>query len=238
MGPLLALAAYQTAAFGVPWSTGYAHVANPTFAAGMAHGVLGVGWPRPTVLLLLLVGRTRGLLYVAPVLALAFVGLVRGVRAPESRRRALSAGAIVVAFLLMNAGYYMWWGGAALGPRHVIPALPFLCLGFAWLPAQWLPGGPTAAEPPARQWPLDLFVVLLAVSVVNQLAAVAVSPLVPPGVEVLFAHTYARLVRGEIAILPGSTNLGMLLGLRGVISLLPLLVAWGVGGALIRRSLR
>ena len=30
--------------------------------------------------------------------------------------------------------------------------------------------------PAARQWPLDLFVVLLVVSVVNQLAAVAVSP--------------------------------------------------------------
>jgi hypothetical protein len=218
--PLLALAVYQTTAFGAPWSSGYAHVANPTFAAGMAHGILGVGWPRPQVVLALLFGRARGLLYVAPVLALAIVGLVRGVRDPHSRRRAITASAIVIAFLLMNAGYYMWWGGAALGPRHMVPALPFLCLGFAWvLPAAgW-----------QRAWQGDLFVVLLGISVVNQLAAVVVSPLAPPEGDVLFGHVYRHLIHGEVAILPGAANVGLLLGLPGPLSLLPLLGLWAVG---------
>jgi hypothetical protein len=214
--PLLALAVYQTAAFGAPWSSGYAHVANPTFAAGMAQGILGVGWPRPQVVLALLVGRARGLLYVAPVLALAIVGLVRGVRDRQTRRRAVTASAIVVAFLLMNAGYYMWWGGAALGPRHVVPALPFLCLGFAWFL-------------PAQRWQGDLFVVLLGISVINQLAAVVVSPLAPPGGDVLFGHVYRHLVHGDVAILPGASNVGLLLGLPGPFSLLPLLALWGLG---------
>jgi hypothetical protein len=223
--PLLVLAAYQTAAFGAPWQSGYAHVANPTFAAGMAHGILGVGWPRPAVLVALLIGRARGLFYIAPVLALALVGLVRGVRDPMSRRRAVVATAIVTAFLLMNAGYYMWWGGAALGPRHVVPALPFLCLGLAWFL-------------PAAGWRADLFVVLLGIAVVNQLGAVAVSPLAPPGGDVLFGYVYQHLVHGQLAILPGASNLGMLLGLRGLASLLPLLVAWALALAILIRALR
>jgi hypothetical protein len=217
--PLLGLAAYQTAAFGAPWSSGYAHVTNPTFAAGMAHGILGVGWPRPQVALALLFGRARGLLYVAPVLALAIVGLVRGVRDGQTRRRAVTASAMVIAFLLMNAGYYMWWGGAAWGPRHMVPALPFLGLGFAWLlPA---PGW-------QRGWQGDLFVGLLGLSVLNQLAAVVVSPLAPPEGDLLFGHVYRHLFRGEVAILPGAANVGLFLGLRGPLSLLPLLALWGV----------
>jgi hypothetical protein len=222
VGPLVALAWYQTVAFGAPWSTGYAHVANPTFAAGMAHGILGVGWPRPVVLLQLLLSPSRGLFYLSPVLALAAWGLVCGVRAPGSRHRALTALAIVVAFWLLNGGYYMWWGGAALGPRHCIPALPFLALGFAWyLPA---PG-----------WRGDLFVVLLAVSLVSQLAAVAVSPLAPPGVDALFAYVYPQLVHGTVARLPGSSNLGMWLGLHGPASLLPLLLLWSAAAVALAR---
>jgi hypothetical protein len=156
---------------------------------------------------------------------LALVGLVRGVRDPMSRRRAVVATAIVTAFLLMNAGYYMWWGGAALGPRHVVPALPFLCLGLAW----FLPG---------TGWRADLFVVLLGIAVVNQLGAVAVSPLAPPEGDVLFGYVYRHLVHGQLAILPGASNLGMLLGLRGLASLLPLLIVWALALAILIRAMR
>ena len=172
------------------WSSGYAHVSNPTFAAGMSQGVLGVGWPRPSVLLAMFFGRARGLFYVAPVLLLAAWGLGRGLRQPPTRRRALTAVAMLAAFALMNAGYYMWWGGAALGPRHIIPALPFLALGLAWLP--WT----------SRSCQL-LFAVALALSLSNQLAAVAVSPLADANVDVLFGHIYPALLRNQVAILPG-----------------------------------
>ena len=33
-------------------------------------------------------------------------------------------------YLALNSGYYMWDGGAALGPRHCVPMLPFLALGL------------------------------------------------------------------------------------------------------------
>lgn len=215
--PVLVLLGYQWAAFGSPLSTGYAHVADPEFAAGMSRGVLGVGWPRPSALAGMFFGRARGLFYLAPVLLLAVVGLARGVAHPPTRARAITATAIVLAFALLSAGYYMWWGGAALGPRHFVPALPFLCLGFAWL------------APGARPAVAVTFAVLLVVSVANQLAGVAVSPLAPPDVDLLFGHSWGNLARGRLAIYPGSTNLGLLLGLPGPFSLAPLGLLWALG---------
>lgn len=215
VGPLLALAAYQTAAFGSPWRSGYAFVSRPEFAEGMSHGLMGIGLPRPGVLVALLVGRSRGLLYTAPVLLLALVGLGRKVVADLRARRAEGplAGAVVLFFLLATAGYYMWYGGSAFGPRMVIPALPFLCMGL-----------PFAFSRP-RPW---LFGVLLAISAANQLAATAVEPSAPMVGDVLGGYLYPHLLRGEVPLVPGASNLGALFRLKGAASLLPLLLLWAL----------
>jgi hypothetical protein len=209
--PLAVLGAYQTAAFGHPLRTGYAYVVYPTFAAGMASGWLGISWPRPAALFGMLIGRSRGLLYLSPVLALGFVGLVRGFR-----QRQDGALAVVIALMLLNASYYMWWGGAALGPRHLVPALPFLAIG---LPLAFSASGCGGASPGP----------LLLISVVNQLVAVAVSALVPFGPDVLLEHAYPHLLAGRVAMLPGASNLGLILGLHGWVSLLPLVALWLFG---------
>jgi hypothetical protein len=216
--PLLVLAGYHTAAFGSPLRSGYSFVATTEFAEGMSRGLFGIGVPRPSVLLELLFGRARGLLYVAPVLVLGLIGLVRGVlsaRGGGPRREMAAAGLLVLGFLIMNAGYYMWWGGAALGPRHLIPALPFACLGI-----------PQALPATRRRLAYALLLPLLVVSVGNQLVATAVSPLAPVETDVLRDHVWAHFLAGRIAILPGAANGGMLLGLRGPASLLPLLAVW------------
>jgi hypothetical protein len=216
-GPLLLLLAYQYAAFGGPLRPGYALVTRPEFAAGMGQGVMGVGLPRPAVLFAELFGRARGLLYLSPVLVLGFVGLGR--RLARSRDDAVArldtlvAAAVVLYFLLMNAGYYMWYGGSALGPRHVIPALPFLCLGV-----------PFAFRGARRR----LLGALLTVSVMNQLAATAVDPAAPLVRDVLRDHVYRLLLAGDVALPGGRSNLGALVGLPGVASLLPLLALWAL----------
>jgi hypothetical protein len=224
--PLLLLGGYQLAAFGNPFSTGYSHLSNDTFARGMSRGLLGVSWPRPRALWGMLFGRSRGLLYISPVLALGFLGLGRVWRPGSHRRELVLASAVVLAFLLMSAGYYMWWGGAALGPRHVLPALPFLALGIA-------PALLAGDSPRVRWWAFAVAATLLLVAWVNQTAAVAVSPAAPFGGDVLRDQIYLPLWHGRVAVLSGSTNVGMLLGLRGPASLLPLLVLWLMGARAI-----
>src|SRR5690606_19355673 len=126
----LLLAGYHTWAFGGPLQTGYDFVYLDEFAEGMAVNY-GIGAPKLEVLAQLLFGSYRGLFYLSPVLLLAAWGL--GVRLVESSpasdhqqpplRRAdlLVAVAIVGYYLLLNSGYYMWDGGASLGPRHAVP---------------------------------------------------------------------------------------------------------------------
>jgi hypothetical protein len=213
--PLGALGAYQALAFGSPFRTGYAFVSRPEFAEGMSQGLMGIGLPRPGVLAALLVGRSRGLLYTAPVLLLAFVGLGRRLVEDVRARRWETplAAAIALFFLLATAGYYMWYGGSAFGPRMVIPALPFLCLGL----------------PFAFRRPRPVIVgVLLAVSVANQLFATAVEPSAPLVGDVLGGYLYPHLLRGEVPLVPGASNLGAIFRLRGPASLLPLLALWAV----------
>src|SRR5439155_3279064 len=190
------------------------------FAERMSRGLMGSGWPRPGALLALLVGRSRRLLYTAPVLLLAFLGLARRTVADVRARRAEGplAAALVLYFVLMTAGYYMWHGGSAFGPRHLIPALPFLCLGL-----------PFAFRRPRPV----LFAVLLTVSVLNQLAATAVEPAAPLVADVLRDYLYPHLLRGEIPLVPGASNLGALFHLRGLPSLLPLIVLCGLAGKML-----
>ncbi|MFY0538503.1 hypothetical protein [Nannocystis pusilla] len=137
-----ALAVYHTVAFGGPLKTGYDFVYLAEFAEGMRINY-GIHAPDPRVLLELLFGAYRGLFYLAPVLLLAPWGLACELRgwppAPKSmadgtwpvRQVACVCLAVVGFYLALNAGYYMWDGGAAIGPRHCVPMLPFLALALA-----------------------------------------------------------------------------------------------------------
>ena len=105
------------------------------FAAQQAGGFFGIHAPSWHAARLVLVGN-RGLFVVAPVLLLAAAGLVllwrRGARAES-----LLCGAVSVAFLVLELGYYDPYGGDSPGPRFFIPALPFLALGLAPAFARW-----------------------------------------------------------------------------------------------------
>ena len=123
---LLPLVGYNLVAFGTPFRLGYQGVVG---FDGMNRGLFGLSWPSVAVLWQILFGTERGLMWVAPALLLAPLGLV----ALGERCTALAwaAGAAVVVVLLVNAGYVYWDGGNSTGPRHAMPVAGLLALGLA-----------------------------------------------------------------------------------------------------------
>jgi hypothetical protein len=219
--PLALLAGYHWLAFGAPWLPGYARLTpGSAFAAGQAAGFFGVGWPGLGVAVELLVGLKRGLLTHAPWLALSLAGALLLPRWGRWFPEALCAIAVCLGLLAVNSGYAFWDGGASWGPRHLVPALPFLAL---------------LALPAARRWPV-LSWSLVAVSVLLTVAGVATRMLPDP------VHRFPLHDVLAPAILGGSitNNWGQLLGLAAWRGLVPLvlaavvLAAWVAG---FRRSL-
>lgn len=141
---LVPLVAYNLFAFGTVFRVGYGGVQG---FEGMEQGLFGLTYPKTMVLWELLVGRFRGLFWVAPVLVLAPIGFWAALKAQARREQggrdlwwaALAAGVVPV---LVNAAYVYWDGGNATGPRHAVPALPFLALALApawvWMREEWL----------------------------------------------------------------------------------------------------
>jgi hypothetical protein len=121
------LLAYNTAAFGNPLHLGYQS------EEGFEHlrrGLFGITTPEWWRLRELLIGRYRGLLPLAPLMAAAPLGLIVAGREPDRRGPAALAGFIALYYLLLNASYYYWEGGWAYGPRQIMSGLPFLALGL------------------------------------------------------------------------------------------------------------
>jgi hypothetical protein len=213
--PLGIVAIYHQACFGAPWRTGYSFVVDPTFVAGHAQGVMGLSFPRMTALWQMLFGAERGLFYLSPVLLLATGFTVWAAwRGDELSRVGLAAAG---ALLLANAGYDMWWGGAAAGPRHFVPAVPFL-----------LPGLAVAWRVPGIRARIAVLMVML-VSFAAAVALCAVGLEAPMGRDILFGYALPRLLSGRIAVFGGASNLGIELGLAPACSLGPVM-AWAVVG--------
>ena len=121
------LLAYDTAAFGRPWHLSYAYVANG-FRAEQSHGLFGIGAPHAFSSYLVFAGG-GGLLVISPVLIAAAVGLT--LLARRYPAEALVCVAVTAAFVVLNCGYFLAYGGFSPGPRFLVPALPFLAVGLA-----------------------------------------------------------------------------------------------------------
>ena len=132
--PLSITLAYNAAIYGNPLTLGYAHESSDTFNEGMAAGLMGIYLPRRSVLYHITLDPKFGLFWQSPVLLLAPVGYIATLMGRRYRAEALLSAYAVSAMLLMNAGYYLWWGGHAFGPRFIIPALPFFVVPLALVP--------------------------------------------------------------------------------------------------------
>jgi hypothetical protein len=227
------LMAYQWIAFGSPFRIGYAELEERSL---MSSGFFGITWPKPAVMSALLFGWYRGLLPLAPVLVLAPAGVWRARR--SAMRWTIAAGVGIFAFyFLMNSAYQHWEGGWSYGPRHLGPALPFLCLALTPLLVR--------ASAPMRM----SILLLAAVGAASALAAVSTTPQ-PPSETLLDPMgelIWPQFLNGELATnlqsvfdalwptgaAPAAWNWGQKAGLHGLTSLAPLaaiyvlaVVAW------------
>jgi hypothetical protein len=125
----LILGAYHAACFGSPFATANVLTVEGFRLRGMALGTFGL--PDPVVALKLLFGTRRGLLLTSPVLLLAFVGAFLAFRRKESRAPVVLCLLVFLLYWMVNSSFEHWHAGFAIGPRYMVPALPFLCLWLA-----------------------------------------------------------------------------------------------------------
>ena len=124
---LVPLAVYNWIAFGTLFKLGYEGVVG---FAGMHQGLFGLTYPKPEIVGQILAGAEKGLIWVAPILVVAPIGLGLMIARRATRDLGIVAAAVAVIVVLINASYVYWDGGSSTGPRLSVPAIGFLALGL------------------------------------------------------------------------------------------------------------
>jgi hypothetical protein len=163
--PLGIFAAYCLHLFG-SLSIPYKYEYSDYFRTEMAKGLMGATAPKVNVMWFLAIHPYRGIFFWSPWVLMALV--CAGWIWRHDRAQRPFAGVAVAAFVgyfLFNAGYYLWWGGTAIGPRLMIPMFAVVPLVLAVA---------CRADSPRWMWPTLLGTLL--VSVVLSLPVGMVDP--------------------------------------------------------------
>jgi hypothetical protein len=210
--------AYNLVIFGRPIAFAYEH--EPLFRDVNTTGFFSLTYPQADALWGITFSSYRGLFFLSPALLAAIPGMVA-----LARRRAWRAEFWVclwasVAFVLFNGSSVMWQGGHAIGPRYLVPMLPFMVPPLALAASRW--GRLTWARRVLGLSTSWSFLAIWAETLGGQsFPGYTLNP--------LFRHSLPLLAKGDIA-----RNLGAALGLPGWASLLPLALAMtGIIGLLV-----
>jgi hypothetical protein len=230
---VIVLLGYLHAAFG-GFRPSYSYYDPNSFAFMQQQGYMGLTFPHPDRLLKILFGCSRGLFFASPVMLAAPVGLLWLWKGRRHGAAAVVAGAIVLYYFLFNASFYWWKAGLTFGPRYAGASIPLLCvgLGVAW-------------ERASVVWRRVLvglalcsgMMALMVVATTSQLAMQDSCPIVHSvWPEFWSGHVAVNresmLTMAEAGSRYAAFNVGQLFGLRGLVSLIPLLAMWA-GAALI-----
>lgn len=212
--PGLLLMAYDWAIFRTPLPVGYKY--SELYTDLHSTGFMSLTYPHPSGLWGITFGSFRGLFFVSPVLLLAVAGFWLWWRSRRHRAEWLVCLWATVGFFLFNSSSIMWQGGFSVGPRYLVPMLPFMITGLGalavsgWGKSVWVRG-------------LTAGLALVSAAVVwaetiggQQFPDWTLNP--------LFNYSWPHLAAGNIA-----RNLGMALNLSGWGSLIPLAVGVGIG---------
>ncbi|HUG16696.1 MAG TPA: hypothetical protein VMM78_16950 [Thermomicrobiales bacterium] len=216
------LAAYDWIAFGTILPVGYEHSA--LWQEQHDTGFMSLTHPHWNAIWGVSFSPFRGLFYFAPVLLLAIPGIWIALRSRDQRAPVAVAIASFGLMFLFVASSTMWWGGFAVGPRYLLPAVPFLAIPLGVL-IGWVNSQPLRARLSG----------LGVVGLASMYSALCVWTMTfagqgyPPDTirRPLTGYALPALRDGDIA-----RNLGMVLSLNGAWSLVPLLILVLLGVAL------
>lgn len=130
--PIGLLAAYHSAVFGSPLSTGYHHVTNLEFAAKHAQGFLGLGLPSWQAFHTNFLAADSGLIWWMPLFPLAVYGLIKAsthIDKPCAREARMFAVTFLMYAVIVSS--LSFTGGWRIGPRYLVVVLPMLVPGLA-----------------------------------------------------------------------------------------------------------
>ena len=164
----------------------------------------------------------KGIFLLSPFLLLAVPGLIMMWRQKAHRVLATVLAVALAGYMTVYASSVMWWGGFTVGPRYLVPMLPFLVLPIAFTFNYLL----------SRSWGRVLTTVLIALSGLHVWAQTIAGQGWPPtdifpltfdtmnASFPLVDYALPLLQEGNIARNYG----GLLLSLDGFAGLLPLLI--------------
>ena len=201
--------AYNTAVFGAPLELGYSH--SELWTKQHETGFMSLTLPHWEAIWGITFGAFRGLFLLSPLLLLAGPGFALWWRSGEHRPELWVALSSVGAMFLFNSSSIMWWGGFAVGPRYLLPMLPFMALPLIFLFREW----------ENRLWVKGIVAALYIWSFIATWGLTLADQAFPSDTirNPLPEYAWPNWQAGNIA-----RNLGMFLGLPGIASLLPLAV--------------
>jgi hypothetical protein len=208
--PIALLLLYHARAFGSPWRTGYA--ASETFAHFHQKGFLGMDQLRGEAFIGSTIAPDNGLFFLCPMLLLLVPGLVILFRRGDRWTAGVCA-AVVLFYLVFISSLSFWRGGWQVGPRYITAMLPFAMVPVA-VAIQ-------AAHEAPRWWWWAGAVALVAFSI----AVYALSAVTFPHYPESFKNPLHELVLPLVGEGRAPYSAGWLLGLRGLASFIPYLVA-------------
>lgn len=122
---------YNNAIFGGPLNLGYEY--SELWVQQHETGFMSLSIPHWDAVWGITFGNFRGLFFLSPILTLSIPGFVLWWKRGTFRSEWWVAVGCVLAMFLFNSSSIMWWGGFAVGPRYLLPMLPFMVLPLIFI---------------------------------------------------------------------------------------------------------